>query len=64
MIRVEPPGGSKARRCGPLGESGKGTGDSLQFMAYNRNKRSIVLDLDDDCDQAILAGALEVPTST
>ena len=39
VIRVEPPEGSAARRVPPGGQS-----DSLSFQAFNRNKRSIVLD--------------------
>ncbi|MBW2387952.1 MAG: CoA transferase [Deltaproteobacteria bacterium] len=46
VIRVEPPGGSEARRCGPRLESAPETERSLQFFAYNRNKRSIVIDLE------------------
>ncbi|MCP3985597.1 MAG: CoA transferase [bacterium] len=45
VIRVEPPGGSEARRRGPMLEGGPATERSLQFVAYNRNKRSIVIDL-------------------
>jgi crotonobetainyl-CoA:carnitine CoA-transferase CaiB-like acyl-CoA transferase len=43
VIKVEPPGGDSARRMGPpfWGE------DSAEFIALNRNKRSIVLDLKD-----------------
>ena len=40
VIRVEPPEGTPARRAPPLaGEAGQ----SLQFLAFNRNKRSIVV---------------------
>ena len=45
VIRVEPPGGSDARRRGPFLEEGPEPERSLQFFAYNRNKRSIVIDL-------------------
>jgi crotonobetainyl-CoA:carnitine CoA-transferase CaiB-like acyl-CoA transferase len=44
VIRVEPPGGSSARRQGPLLEDAPEAERSLQFFAYNRNKRSIVVD--------------------
>ena len=61
VIRVEPPGGSPARRAGPLLESAAGTEQSLQFFAFNRNKRSIVLDLtaaeDTETLLALVAGA-------
>lgn len=45
VIRVEPPEGSDARRCGPHIEGAEDAESSLQFFAYNRNKRSIVIDL-------------------
>ena len=45
VIKVEPPGGTSARRCEPRLPSGPEAERSLQFFAYNRNKRSIVLDL-------------------
>ncbi len=44
VIRVEPPEGTPARRCAP--RTGDG-GESLQFLAFNRNKRSIVVQRDD-----------------
>ena len=44
VIRVEPPGGSEARRVGPFADDAQGS-CSLSFAAYNRNKRSIQLDL-------------------
>lgn len=46
VIRVEPPGGSAARRVPPSGPT-----ESLSFQAFNRNKRSIVIH---DGDQDIL----------
>ena len=51
VIRVETPGGSDARRCPPFVDSDREDLRSLQFLAYNRNKRSIVLDpaTPDDC---------------
>jgi crotonobetainyl-CoA:carnitine CoA-transferase CaiB-like acyl-CoA transferase len=45
VIRVEPPIGSEARRAEPLLESGPELDRSLSFTAFNRNKRSIVIDL-------------------
>jgi len=50
VIRVEPPGGSEARREGPRMAGAPEPEASLQFVAYNRNKRSIVLDLSDASD--------------
>ncbi|MGE4607698.1 MAG: CoA transferase, partial [Myxococcota bacterium] len=52
VIRVEPPEGSEARRRGPMLASGPQTERSLQFRAYNRNKRSIALDLRTDAGRA------------
>ncbi|MFN0026870.1 MAG: CoA transferase [Acidimicrobiales bacterium] len=40
VIKVEPPGGSSARGAHPLDGD-----ESLQFLAYNDNKSSVVLDL-------------------
>ena len=61
VIKVEPPGGSSARREGPLIETGSNQQISLQFLAFNRNKRSIVLDLQNQPDRdtlmAMAAGA-------
>ena len=45
VIKVEPPGGSAARRQPPLAPGAPDGLASLQFAAYNDNKRSIVLDL-------------------
>ena len=44
VIRVEPPGGSEGRRVGPFVDDAEEP-CSLSFAAYNRNKRSIQLDL-------------------
>jgi crotonobetainyl-CoA:carnitine CoA-transferase CaiB-like acyl-CoA transferase len=44
VIRVEPPGGSDARRVGPFLDDGPEAERSLSFAAYNRNKRSVTLD--------------------
>ena len=51
VIRVEPPGGSEARRAGPFTDDGPEGPCSLSFAAYNRNKRSIQLDLAADEDR-------------
>lgn len=48
VIRVEPPEGSSARDQGPFYYSTPETPESLQFFSYNRNKRSIVIDLSSD----------------
>jgi len=55
VIRVELPDGSAARRSEPRlhdPETGK-PGPSLAFLAYNRNKRSIVLDPDNAADNRV-----------
>ena len=44
VVRVEPVAGSDARRTGPLLSEGPDDVRSLSFAAYNRNKRSVVLD--------------------
>jgi crotonobetainyl-CoA:carnitine CoA-transferase CaiB-like acyl-CoA transferase len=52
VIKVEPPGtGDQARRA--MGFTMKGE-DTAAFLAVNRNKRSMVLDLKDDAQRAAL----------
>ena len=46
VIRVEPPGGTAARQTQPVADGEAGELASLSFRAFNRNKRSIVLDAD------------------
>jgi len=41
VVKVEPPGGEPGRRALPL----TGTGESLYYASYNRNKRAVALDL-------------------
>ncbi len=48
VIAVEPPGGSSARRLGPFAGDVEDLGRSLHHWAYNRGKRSVVLDLTSD----------------
>jgi crotonobetainyl-CoA:carnitine CoA-transferase CaiB-like acyl-CoA transferase len=45
VIKVEPPGGSSARKIGPFFEDQPDPNRSLYWWSYNRNKRSITLDL-------------------
>ena len=52
VIRVELPAGSDARRVGPFLPDGPEGECSLSFAAYNQNKRSAVLDLRDEKEQA------------
>ena len=59
VIRVEPPGGSDARRGPPFIDTDKEDLRSLQFLAFNRNKRSIVLDPTDADDVVVLEKLIE-----
>ncbi len=54
VIRVEPPGGTAARSTYPRIDGADALDASLPFQAFNRNKRSIVLDPASDADQATL----------
>src|SRR5690242_15777972 len=45
VIKVEPPEGSATRRIGPFLDDEPGPERSLFFWNYNRNKRSVVLDI-------------------
>ncbi|MDB5932314.1 MAG: CoA transferase [Polaromonas sp.] len=53
VIKVEPPNGDDVRRTPPLV-----AGESVPFMMWNRNKRSIMLNLKDAADKAILLDLL------
>lgn len=46
VILVEPPGGSRSRRSGPWAGDRRDVEASLSHWAYNRGKRSVVLDLE------------------
>ena len=46
VIKVEPPGGSPSRSDSPLDPTQPTGLASLRFHAYNRGKRSVVIDLD------------------
>ncbi|MPY91546.1 MAG: hypothetical protein GEV08_00365 [Acidimicrobiia bacterium] len=48
VIAIEPPGGSSARALGPFAGDVEGPERSLHHWAYNRGKKSVVLDLDSD----------------
>jgi crotonobetainyl-CoA:carnitine CoA-transferase CaiB-like acyl-CoA transferase len=45
VIQVEPPGGSPARKLGPFFHDEPHPDRSIFWWAYNRNKRSVTLDL-------------------
>ena len=47
VIKVEPPGGDPARRRGPFVDDEPGPDRSLRWLAWNANKRSVSLDLND-----------------
>lgn len=55
VIKVEAPGGDQFRYSG---KPAKSRGMSPGFMALNRNKRSIVLDLKSDADRATMSDLL------
>src|ERR1700745_3210744 len=46
VIKIEPPGGAPARRVGPVLDHESHPDRSLYWWAYNRNKRSVTLDID------------------
>ncbi len=54
VIAIEPPGGSAARRLGPFVDDVAGPDRSLTHLAYNRDKRSVVLDLATEAGRAAL----------
>src|SRR5215471_8968155 len=45
VVKIEPPEGNATRRIGPFLEDQPGAERSLFFWNYNRNKKSVVLDL-------------------
>src|SRR5215831_689313 len=47
VIKIEPPEGNTTRRIGPFLDDQPGLERSLYFWNYNRNKKSVVLDLRD-----------------
>ena len=55
VVKVEPPGGDPARRWGPPFWGG----DAPLFLAFNRNKRSIVADLKTARGQEVVERLLE-----
>ena len=45
VVKIEPPEGNATRRIGPYLDDRSGPERSLFFWNYNRNKKSVVLDL-------------------
>ncbi|PRX49147.1 formyl-CoA transferase [Prauserella shujinwangii] len=56
VIKVEPPSGDDTRGWGPpfVGGAGDERGEAVYFLAANRNKRGIVLDLNSDAGRDVL----------
>ena len=59
VIKVEPPGGSSARKIGPFYKDVPHPDRSLYWWAYNRNKRAITLDLERDEGRDLLLRLVE-----
>lgn len=59
VIKVEPPGGSPSRLLGPFLEDAPEAERSLQFFSFNRNKRSITLDLETEAGRDALFALAE-----
>jgi crotonobetainyl-CoA:carnitine CoA-transferase CaiB-like acyl-CoA transferase len=55
VVKVEPPGGTDSRRAAPLDTRLPPGMQSLRFHAFNRGKRSVVLDLDSAEDRTAFA---------
>src|ERR1700745_2187930 len=51
VIKIEPPEGNATPRIGAVLDAGRGLERSLFFWNYNRNKKSVVLDLRDKPEQ-------------
>src|SRR5260370_39953123 len=59
VVKVEPPGGSPARQIGPFYKDQPHPNRSLYWWAYNRNKRSITLDIERDEGRVLLRRLVE-----
>jgi crotonobetainyl-CoA:carnitine CoA-transferase CaiB-like acyl-CoA transferase len=61
VVKIEPPEGDATRGWGPpwVGDAAAGTRTAAYYLAVNRNKRSLRLDLRTDDGRAILRRALE-----
>ena len=52
VLKVERPGGDETRGWGPPFDE---RGESAYYLSVNRNKKSVILDLDDPADRLLLA---------
>lgn len=59
VLKVEPPGGSPARRIGPFYHDEPHPDRSLYWWAFNRNKRGVTLDVTRDEGRALLLRLVE-----
>jgi crotonobetainyl-CoA:carnitine CoA-transferase CaiB-like acyl-CoA transferase len=59
VIKVEPVGGVRSRGALPLQKDDESDLRSLQFCAYNSNKRSIVIDLNTQSGQLLIEDLIE-----
>jgi len=59
VIKVEPPQGSSSRRMAPFLEDAPEPERSLQYFAFNRNKRGITLDLSAEAGRRALIALAE-----
>lgn len=55
VIKLEPRDGSASRRIGPFASTAPGPEQSIFFWRYNLNKKSVVLEVDDQDAQPVLA---------
>ena len=58
VVKVEPPGGDRARRAGPFPGDRPDPDASALFHYENAHKRGLVLDVDDDADRRALDALL------
>ncbi len=56
VIKVEPPGGSPSRGEPPFKDDRPGSENSLSFLYFNANKKSIIADLDTDAGRERVRG--------
>ena len=59
VIKVEPPQGSSSRRMPPFLDDGPELERSLQYFAFNRNKRGVTLDLKGEPGRQALISLVE-----